>query len=31
MEINNIKNILINEYPEKLIDSILECYLKALT
>ena len=31
MEINDIKNILINEYPEKLIDSILECYLKALT
>ena len=31
MEINNIKDILINEYPEELVDSILECYLKALT
>lgn len=31
METNNIKDILINEYPEELVDSILECYLKALT
>ena len=31
MEINDIKDILINEYPEELVDSILECYLKALT
>lgn len=30
MEINDIKNILINEYPEALINNVLECYLKTL-
>lgn len=31
MQINDIKSILINEYPEDLVDIIIKCYLKALT